>query len=574
MESDASDARASGGLEQVNPFEAGLGKNPANYVALSPASFLARSADVYPDKTALIHGALRQTWAQTYARCRRLASALQRMGIGPGDTVAILAPNTPAMYEAHFGVPMSGAVLNTINIRLEAATVAFILDHGGAKVLLVDREFAGVAAAALGRCERAPRVIDIDDPVYSGEGTRIGALDYEALLSSGDPDHRWRLPDDEWQAIALNYTSGTTGNPKGVVIHHRGAYLNSFGNAVASAMGPDSVYLWTLPMFHCNGWSFTWTMALLGGTNVCLRRVETRPIFEAIRDHRVTHLCGAPIVLNMMVNAPEAERALVDHRVEAMTGGAAPPAAVIERMEAMGIAVTHLYGLTETYGPTVACAWHEEWDALPLPERARMKSRVGVRKAIMEEVTVLDPGTLEPVPRDGETLGEIMMRGNVVMRGYLKNARATEESFAGGWYHTGDLGVVHPDGYIQVKDRSKDIIISGGENISSIELEDTLYQHPAVLEAAVVARPDEHWGETPCAFVALKPDTRATEADIVAFCRERLAGFKVPKTVVFGPLPKTATGKVQKFVLRERARARPGSAADSTSRSGFPPARE
>jgi fatty-acyl-CoA synthase len=540
---------------EVNRFEEGLAKNAANHVALSPLSFVARSAEVYPNKIALIHGALRQTWAQTYARCCRLASALTRSGIGIGDTVAILAPNTPAMYEAHFGVPMSGAVVNTINIRLDAATIGFILSHGAAKVLLVDRELASVAAEALRRCQHPPRVVDIDDPTYDGEGARIGELDYEALLSTGDPECRWQLPCDEWQAIALNYTSGTTGNPKGVVIHHRGAYLNSFGNALASVMGPDAVYLWTLPMFHCNGWSFTWTMALLGGTNVCLRRVETRAVFESIKQHGVTHLCGAPIVLNMMVNAPDAERSLVDHPVEAMTGGAAPPAAVIARMEEMGIAVTHLYGLTETYGPTVACAWHDEWDSLPLQERARLKSRVGVRKAIMEEVTVLDPTTLEPVPRDGETLGEVMMRGNVVMRGYLNNPRATEESFAGGWYHTGDLGVIHPDGYIQIKDRSKDIIISGGENISSIELEDTLYQHPAVLEAAVVARPDEHWGETPCAFIALKAEASPTQADIIAFCRERLAGFKVPKTVVFGPLPKTATGKVQKYVLRERARA-------------------
>jgi fatty-acyl-CoA synthase len=542
----------------VNPFDDQLGKNPANFVPLSPVSFLARAAEVYPDKPALIHGALCQTWAQTYARCRRLASALTGSGIGVGDTVAILAPNTPAMYEAHFGVPMSGAVLNAINIRLDAATIGFILNHGEAKVLLVDRELAAVAAEALRRCERAPRVIDIDDPMYEGGGRRFGEQDYEAFLATGDPAHRWALPDDEWQAIALNYTSGTTGNPKGVVIHHRGAYLNAFGNAVASVMGPDSVYLWTLPMFHCNGWSFTWTMALLGGTNVCLRRVETRAIFEAIAQHGVTHLCGAPIVLNMMINAPAAERALVAHPLEAMTGGAAPPPAVIARMEEMGISVTHLYGLTETYGPTVACAWHQAWDALPLPERARLKSRVGVRKAIMEEVTVLDPESLQPVPHDGETLGEVMMRGNVVMRGYLKNPGATEESFAGGWYHTGDLGVIHPDGYIQIKDRSKDIIISGGENISSIELEDTLYRHPAVLEAAVVARPDPHWGETPCAFVALKPDASTTEADLIAFCREHLAGFKVPKTVMFGPLPKTATGKVQKYVLRERARGADG----------------
>jgi len=539
----------------MNPYEQHLEKNAANYVPLSPLSFIARAAEVYPNKTALVHGRLRQSWAATYERCRRLASALVRRGIGSGHTVAILAPNTPAMYEAHFGVPMAGAVLNTINIRLDTATIAFVLDHGEAKVLLVDREFAPVAAEALSKAKACPLVVDIDDALYEGEHSRIGSLDYEALLAEGDPAFAWQLPADEWQAIALNYTSGTTGNPKGVVIHHRGAYLNCFGNAVASAMAGNAVYLWTLPMFHCNGWSFTWTLALLAGTNICLRRVETEAIFEGIKAHRVTHLCGAPIVLNMMINAPAEERALVDHPLEAMTGGAAPPAAVIARMEEMGIAVTHLYGLTETYGPTVACAWHEAWDELPLAERARLKSRVGVRKANMEEVTVIDPDTMQPVPRDGATIGEVMMRGNVVMRGYFKNPRATDEAFAGGWYHTGDLGVIHPDGYIQIKDRSKDIIISGGENISSIELEDTLYQHPAVLEAAVVARPDEHWGETPCAFVTLKSDAAATEADIIAFCRERLARFKIPKTVVFGPLPKTATGKIQKFVLRERAKA-------------------
>jgi fatty-acyl-CoA synthase len=538
----------------MNPYEQQLDKNGANFVPLSPLSFIARSAEVYPDKVALIHGELRQTWRETYGRCRRLASALARRGIGLGDTVAILAPNTPAMYEAHFGVPMAGAVLNTINIRLDAATIAFILDHGEAKVLLVDREFAAVAAEALRQSTSRPLVVDIDDALYDGPNDRIGTLDYESLLAEGDPQFEWKLPADEWQAIALNYTSGTTGNPKGVVIHHRGAYLNCFGNAVSSAMAGNTVYLWTLPMFHCNGWSFTWTMALLAGTNVCLRRVETRAIFEAIKTQRVTHLCGAPIVLNMMVNSPAEERALVDHPLEAMTGGAAPPAAVIARMEEMGISVTHLYGLTETYGPTVSCAWHEAWDPLPLPERARLKSRVGVRKANMESVTVIDPDTMTEVPRDGETMGEIMMRGNVVMRGYFKNPQASAEAFAGGWYHTGDLGVIHPDGYIQVKDRSKDIIISGGENISSIELEDTLYQHPDVLEAAVVARPDDHWGETPCAFVTLKAGSSSTQADIVAFCRERLAHFKVPKTVVFGPLPKTATGKIQKYVLRERAR--------------------
>ena len=550
-----SSATASEASFTVSSFDAQLGKNPANYVPLSPLSFLARSAEVFPDKPALIHGDSRQSWSETYRRCRRLAAALRGRGIGAGDTVAVLAPNTPAMYEAHFGVPMAGAVLNAINIRLDTATIAFILEHAGAKALLVDREFAGVAAEALARTQARPLVIDIDDPLCAHRAAAVGELEYEAFLATGAADHAWPLPEDEWQAIALNYTSGTTGNPKGVVIHHRGAYLNCFGNAVASAMGANAVYLWTLPMFHCNGWSFTWTMALLGGTNVCLRRVETEPIFRAIKAHRVTHLCAAPIVLNMMINAPVAEREMVDHPLEAMTGGAAPPAAVIARMEAMGIGVTHLYGLTETYGPTVSCAWHESWDALPLDERARLKSRVGVRKANMEAVTVIDPATMQPVPRDGETLGEIMMRGNVVMKGYYKNPGATAEAFAGGWYHTGDLGVIHPDGYIQIKDRSKDIIISGGENISSIELEDVLYQHPAVLEAAVVARPDEHWGETPCAFVTLKDAKAVTEADLIAFCRERLAHFKIPKHVVFGALPKTATGKIQKYVLRERARA-------------------
>ena len=548
-------APRTGILVEVNPFEDRLGKNPANYVALSPLSFLPRSAKVFPHKIALIHGDLRQTWRDTYARCRRLASALRALGVGTGDTVAILAPNTPAMYEAHFGVPMAGAVLNTINIRLDAELIAFILQHGAAKVLLVDREFAQTAAAALARMPNPAQVVDLDDPCYAGPGERIGAIEYEDFLAGGDPEHAWKLPDDEWQAIGLNYTSGTTGDPKGVVVHHRGAYLNSFGNAVASTMGSNAVYLWTLPMFHCNGWCYAWTMALLSGTNVCLRRVETGAIFRAIKAHRVTHLCGAPIVLNMMVNAPGAERSLVDHPVEVMTGGAAPPAAVISRMEEMDITVTHLYGLTETYGPTVACAWHDEWDAEPIEERARLKSRCGVAKANMEEVSVLDPQTLAPVPHDGQTIGEIMMRGNIVMRGYLKNPAATEQAFAGGWYHTGDLGVVHPDGYIQIKDRSKDIIISGGENISSIEIEDVLYKHPAVLEAAVVAKPDAYWGETPCAFVTLKDGSAVSSAELIAFCRERLAGYKIPKHVVFGALPKTATGKIQKYLLREQARA-------------------
>jgi len=538
-----------------HPFEQALDKNPANHVALTPLHFLARAGEVYPDKVALVHGALRRGWGETYARCRRLASALARRGIGVGDTVAVLAANTPPMYELHFGVPMAGAVLNTINVRLDPRTIAFILEHGGAKLLFTDREFAPAVAKALQLLPAGGiTVVDLDDPEYRGAGERLGEIEYEDFLLTGDPAFAWQPPADEWQAIGLNYTSGTTGNPKGVVIHHRGAYLNAMGNVVASAMSGASVYLWTLPMFHCNGWCFPWTLALIAGTNVCLRRVETAPIFNAIRAHRVTHFCGAPVVLNMLINAPERERALIDHPVEAMTGGAAPPAPVIARMEQMGVTVTHLYGLTETYGPSVACAWHDEWDALPLEQRAALKSRIGVRKANMEQGTVLDPQTLREVPRDGATIGEIVFRGNTVMKGYLKNPAATAEAFAGGWFHSGDLGVIHPDGYIQVKDRAKDIVISGGENIATLEVEEALYRHAAVLEAAVVARPDAKWGETPCAFVTLKDGAAATEADILAFCREHLAGFKVPKTVVFGPLPKTATGKIQKFVLRDRAK--------------------
>jgi fatty-acyl-CoA synthase len=534
-------------------FERDLDRNPANYVALTPIGFIERSAQVYPDRAALIHGPLRQSWRETWTRCRRLASALARHGIGTGDTVAIMAPNTPAMFEAHFAVPMTGGVLNTINTRLDAGTVGFILGHGEAKAVLVDREFAPVVAKALAGLAQPPLVIDLDDPVYTGPGERIGRMDYEVFLAGGDPAFAWQPPADEWQAIGLNYTSGTTGDPKGVVIHHRGAYLNAYSNAVESGLNQRSVYLWTLPMFHCNGWCYTWTMALASGTSVCLRKVETGPVFRAIRDHGVTHMCGAPVVLNMLLNAPAAEQRLIDHPVEFLTGGAAPPAAVIARMEAMGIAVTHLYGLTETYGPSVVCAWHDEWDALPLEERARLKSRVGVRKATITGCDVLDPVTLQPVPADGATIGEIMLRGNTLMRGYLKNPAATQAAFAGGWFHSGDLGVMHPDGYIQIRDRAKDIVISGGENISSLEVEDVLYRHPSVLEAAVVARPDAHWGETPCAFVTLKDGADAVAEDILAFCRQHLARFKVPRTVVFGPLPKTATGKIQKYVLRERA---------------------
>ena len=536
-------------------YAQGLMPAAVNHVALTPLSFIERTAAVYGQYPAVIHGAIRRNWQDTYQRCRRLASALVGRGIGRGDTVAVMLPNTPAMLEAHFGVPMTGAVLNTLNVRLDAEAIAFMLQHGEAKVLITDREFHAVIEAALALLEHPPLVVDVDDPEY-GEGRAVSELDYEALLAEGDPDFAWEWPDDEWQAISLNYTSGTTGNPKGVVYHHRGAYLNALGNQMTWAMGHRPVYLWTLPMFHCNGWCYPWTITALAGTHVFLRRVDPQKILTLIREHRVSHLCGAPIVLNALVNMPEAAKAAIEHPVQAMVAGAAPPAKVIGAVEEMGIKVTHTYGLTEVYGPVTVCAWHDEWDELTLEERARIKSRQGVRYPTLDGLMVADPQTLEPVPRDGNTLGEIFMRGNTVMKGYLKNPEATAEAFRGGWFHTGDLAVWHADGYVEIKDRLKDIIISGGENISTIEVEDALYKHPAVLEAAVVARPDEKWGETPCAFIALKPgreDTR--EADLTGWCREHLAGFKVPKTVVFGELPKTSTGKIQKYVLRDRAKA-------------------
>ncbi len=519
---------------------------------LSPLSFIRRTAEVFPERVAIVHGDLRQSWAETYARCRRLASALAGH-VQPGQTVAIMAPNTPAMAEAHFGVPMAGAVLNALNVRLDAETIAFILEHGEARVLLVDREFAGVVADALARLpeERRPLVVDIEDAL-APPGARVGQTDYEAFLAGGDPDFAWSLPGDEWDAIALNYTSGTTGKPKGVVYHHRGAYMNAVGNVLTWAMPHHPVYLWTLPMFHCNGWCFPWTVAAMAGTNVCLRRVEAAAILEAMDRHGVTHLCGAPIVMGAILNHPGVQKR--PHPVRMMTAAAAPPAAVIEGMERLGFEITHVYGLTEVYGPATVCAWHEEWDALPAVERAALKARQGVTYTVQEELMVADPKTLAPVPRDGKTMGEILMRGNITMKGYLKNPVGTDEAFAGGWFHTGDLAVWHEDGYVEIRDRSKDIIISGGENISTIEIEDVLYRHPAVLEAAVVARPDPKWGETPCAFVTLKPGTKATADEIIAFCRERMAHFKAPRTVVFGPLPKTSTGKMQKFALREQAR--------------------
>ena len=539
----------------TSPYDTDLDKNPANHVALSPLGFLERAAAVYPKRLSVVHGKARFTWGETYARCRRLASALKRRGIVKGDTVAIMAPNVPAMVEAHFGVPMTGAVLNALNYRLDAATIAFILEHGEAKLLITDTEYSPVVKEALKLLKREITVIDIADDLGPG-GERLGKLDYEAFLTEGDPDAAWEYPADEWQAIGLNYTSGTTGNPKGVVTHHRGAYLNALGNILVWSLPSKPTYLWTLPLFHCNGWCFPWTLAALAGTNVCLRRVEAKAIFDAIADEGVTHLCGAPIVMGLLLNAkPEHKRDFAGRRIKMMTAASAPPATVIEGMESLGFDITHVYGLTEVYGPAVGCAWHEEWNALPAEEQARITARQGVRYPVLEGLMVADATTLEPVPADGETIGEVFMRGNIVMKGYLKNRQATDEAFAGGWFHTGDLGVCHPDGYIELKDRSKDIIISGGENVSTIEIEGVLYRHPAVLEAAVVARPDEKWGETPCAFVTLKDGKTATADEIIAFCKANMASFKVPRTVVFGPLAKTSTGKIQKYVLRDKAKA-------------------
>jgi fatty-acyl-CoA synthase len=541
--------------ERANPYSVGLDKNAANYTPLSPLSLLARSAYVYPQRVAVIHGDRRLTWREVYERCRRLASALRAHGVGEGDTVAAMLPNIPAMYEAHFGVAMAGAVLNTLNTRLDAEAIAFMLGHGGAKVLITDREFSATIAGALERLPVKPLVIDVDDPQFSGEGSLLGAFEYEEFIAQGDPEFEWYLPADEWNAIALNYTSGTTGNPKGVVYHHRGAYLNAISNIVSWGMPPHAVYLWTLPMFHCNGWCFPWTMAANAGTNVCLRRVDAQVIFELMARHRVTHYCGAPIVHNTLLNAPAEWRAGIGHTVDCLVAGAAPPGALIEGMQKMGFNLTHVYGLTETYGPAAVCAKHPEWDALPLDEQARLNGRQGVWYHLQQGMAVMDPATMESVPWDGETMGEIMFRGNITMKGYLKNADASAEAFAGGWFHSGDLAVMHADGYVKIKDRSKDIIISGGENISSLEVEDVLYRHPAVMAAAVVSRPDPKWGETPCAFVELKPGAVPSEQEIIEFCRSRMARFKVPSSVVFGALPKTSTGKIQKFILREQAKS-------------------
>jgi fatty-acyl-CoA synthase len=536
---------------RANPYAMDLDKTPANYVPLTPLSFIERSACVYPDRASVVHGRRRYTWSETYARCRRLASALAQRGIGPGDTVAVMLPNIPAMYEAHFGVPMCGAVLNTLNTRLDAQAIAFMLKHGEAKLLITDREFSPV----IEKLSVKISIVDVDDPEYSGAGRRLGETDYESLLKTGDPDYAWKWPEDEWDAIALNYTSGTTGDPKGVVYHHRGAYLNAICNIVTWSMPQHAVYLWTLPMFHCNGWTFPWTMAANAGTNVCLRKVDAAVIFQLIRDHRVTHYCGAPTVHSTLINAPEELKKGIGHKVRGMVAAAAPPAAMIEGMERMGFDITHVYGLTEVYGPATVCAKHEAWSSLDIGERARLNGRQGVRYLMEEGLVVMDPASMTPVPADGETMGEIMFRGNITMKGYLKNPKATQAAFAGGWFHSGDLAVMQPDGYVKIKDRSKDIIISGGENISSLEVEDVLYRHPGVLAAAVVAKPDDKWGETPCAFVELKPGARVTEDEMIEFCRSHLARFKAPRAVVFGELPKTSTGKIQKFLLREKARS-------------------
>jgi fatty-acyl-CoA synthase len=535
-------------------YDTDLDRNPANYQPLTPLTFLERAASVFPDHRAVIHGQRSWSYAELYARSRRLASALAWHGIGRGDTVSVMLANTPAMLEAHYGVPMTGGVLNTLNTRLDAPIIAFTLDHADTKVLITDREFSKTVKEALARAKVKPRVIDYDDLEFTGAGDRLGDTEYEDFIAGGDPDFAWSMPGDEWDAISLNYTSGTTGDPKGVVYHHRGAYLLGVGNVVTCGMGKHPVYLWTLPMFHCNGWCFPWSISVVAGTHVCLRQVRAPAMYDAIANHRVTHLCGAPIVMATLLNAPANEKRPLPHVVEFFTAAAPPPEAVLASMKQAGFNVTHLYGLTETYGPAVVNDWHGAWDDLDAGAQAARKARQGVRYLALEALDVMDPETMRPVARDGETLGEVMFRGNVVMKGYLKNKSASDKAFAGGWFHSGDLGVIHPDGYVQLKDRSKDIIISGGENISSIEVEDALYKHQAVQAAAVVAKPDEKWGETPCAFIELKPGHKATAEEIIAWCRQNLAAYKCPRYVVFAELPKTSTGKIQKFKLRDMAK--------------------
>jgi fatty-acyl-CoA synthase len=539
----------------ASPYDTDLDRNPANHQPLTPLTYLSRSALIFPDHTAIVHGELKRTYRDFYTRCRRLASALSKRGIRRGDTVSVMLANTPAMLECHYGVPMCKAVLNTLNTRLDAAILAFTLDHAETKAVIVDREFSSVMKEALANARVKPLIIDYDDPVYDGPGERLGEIDYEDFLAGGDPNFNWPMPDDEWDAISLNYTSGTTGDPKGVVYHHRGAHLLALANVVTGAMARHPVYLWTLPMFHCNGWCFPWSISVMAGTHVCLRQVRAGLMYDLMSKHGVTHLCGAPIVMSILLNASDAEKKPLPQRVEFFTAAAPPPEAVLAEMKANGFNVTHLYGLTETYGPAAVNEWHRNWDRLDAAEQAARKARQGVRYVTLEDLDVKDPKTMESVPADGETMGEVMFQGNVVMKGYLKNKASTDAAFAGGWFHSGDLGVKHPDGYIQLKDRSKDIIISGGENISSIEVEDALYKHPAVAAAAVVAKPDDRWGETPCAFIELKPDESVSEDEIITWCRDQLARYKVPRHVVFGDLPKTSTGKIQKFVLRERAKS-------------------
>ncbi|MBL8518072.1 MAG: acyl-CoA synthetase [Betaproteobacteria bacterium] len=536
-------------------YESGLDRNAANFAPLNPVSFLAKAAGTFPDRVSILHGARRHTWKDTYARARRLASALAQHGIGKGDTVAAMLANTPEMVEMHFGPAMIGAVLNTLNTRLDAEAIAFMLDHGEAKVLVTDCEYSPTVEKALALVKRRPLVIDVDDALRES-GQRLSEWEYESFIAAGDPDFAWRNPDDEWDAVCLNYTSGTTGNPKGVVYHYRGAYLNAINNILDWSMPKHPVYLWTLPMFHCNGWCFPWTITAAAGTHVCLRKVDAKLILSLIREHKVTHYCGAPIVHNLLINAPAELKAGITHKVHCLVAGAPPPAAVIEGMAKMGFDLTHVYGLTETYGPAAVCAKHPEWSAQSLDDQVKLNGRQGVAYLLQEDMTVMNPDAMQPVPADGETMGEIMFRGNITMRGYLKNPEATDAAFKGGWFHSGDLAVMHPDGYVKIKDRSKDVIISGGENISSQEVEDVLSRHPAVMLSAVVAQPDEKWGETPCAFIELKEGVTATESEIIDFCRERMARFKVPKTVIFRPLPKTSTGKIQKFVLREWARSK------------------
>ena len=542
-----------------NAYDLDLGRNPANHQPLTPLTYLERAAKVFPDHVAIIHGNGRTTYRAFWRRSLKLASALAGRGIGKGDTVTVMLSNTPPMLEAHFGVPMVKAVLHSLNTRLDAAIIAFQLDHAETKVLIVDREFSGVVKEALAQASVKPLVIDFDDPDYGDDapypkGERIGSIDYEDFVANGDEGFDWSMPDDEWDAISLNYTSGTTGNPKGVVYHHRGAALMAYTNTIHAGMGRFPVYLWTLPMFHCNGWCFPWTLAVQAGTHVCLRWVRARAMYDAIADHGVTHLCGAPVVMSTLINAADEDKRPFSQTVTFNTAAAPPPEAVLSGMADAGFAVTHLYGLTETYGPAVVNEWHADWDHLDKGGRTTKKARQGVRYAALEGLTVMDPETMRETPADGETIGEVMFRGNIVMKGYLKNRAATQEAFAGGWFHSGDLGVMHPDGYIQLKDRSKDIIISGGENISSIEVEDALYKHPAVAACGVVAKADDKWGETPVAYVELKPGKTASETEIIEHCRALLARFKVPRQVVFAEIPKTSTGKIQKFRLREMAR--------------------